>query len=343
MKSAILYKPDCKSKPLAAHSHRAIALLAFLVTTSLFLTGCGGKSAPGPRLGSLPPNSIVWLSRAEGDSDSPRRIYAVDPHFAGGTAEVRQLFELPPSILFPVAFAPDRPQKVFFRVPSGASFETNSLYSNSSFSLSQATKLAEFPSSGGGSAIIDNISVDPTGTRLLLSVFFRPPVDGSEYNIYTMPATGGPLALIATDVNPEPCFSPDGREVIYSKRTGVAASQLFRRSVSGGPEIQLTFEDDLGANSPAISRDGFRIAYINQVGRNIHLRVRSVDGLTSTLRTWTDDFYPTGLVWSAEGTHIGFQADGGIYTIKSDGTDLRRIANGEGDIHSLQWTDSRGR
>ena len=151
-------------------------------------------------------------------------------------------------------------------------------------------------------------------------------------------------------------IAPDGKQVAYSTCEypkgdfGEAAERLGWREamnrhryqivtarIDGGEPQQLT--EDIGfANYPSWSPDGERIAFLAG-GDPIHLpngvllMTMAADG--SDQRVIVDRFNSLALrppVWSPDGTRLAFAGDDGesgmsIYTVRADGTDLRRLAD----------------
>lgn len=112
-------------------------------------------------------------------------------------------------------------------------------------------------------------SVSPDGTRLLyaaLGDIWTAPLDGSE----------APLPLTRdTWLDTDPVWLPDGRGVLFASDRG-GTMDIWEKQLGSGPGaglIQLTAR--LGAEvSPAVTRDGSRIAWLDERG---NLRVTSRD------------------------------------------------------------------
>ena len=112
-------------------------------------------------------------------------------------------------------------------------------------------------------------SVSPDGTRLLyaaLGDIWTAPLDGSE----------APLPLTRdTWLDTDPVWLPDGESVLFASDRG-GTMDLWEKRLDSGPGaglVQLTAR--LGAEvSPAVTRDGSRIAWLDERG---NLRVTSRD------------------------------------------------------------------
>ena len=114
-------------------------------------------------------------------------------------------------------------------------------------------------------------SVSPDGTRLLyaaLGDIWTAPLDGSE----------APLPLTRdTWLDTDPVWLPDGASVLFASDRG-GTMDIWEKRLGSGPGAglaQLTAR--LGAEvSPAVTRDGSRIAWLDERG-NLHVTSRDLD------------------------------------------------------------------
>lgn len=87
----------------------------------------------------------------------------------------------------------------------------------------------------------------------------REGMPGGGSTIYTLPLAGGEPKLL-TDSTPSYLhgWSPDGKFVVYTaQRTSKSpAYNLYKKPVSGGPEVQLTFNNKGLVDGPEFSPDG---------------------------------------------------------------------------------------
>lgn len=112
-------------------------------------------------------------------------------------------------------------------------------------------------------------SISPDGTRLLyaaLGDIWTAPLDGSE----------APLPLTRdTWLDTDPVWLPDGASVLFASDRG-GTMDIWEKRLGSGPGAGLTqLTSRLGAEvSPAVTRDGSRIAWLDERG---NLRVTSRD------------------------------------------------------------------
>ena len=161
-------------------------------------------------------------------------------------------------------------------------------------------------------------------------------------------------------------IAPDGKRIAYStceypkgefgeavERLGWRQAmnrhryQIATASIEGAQPRQLTNNAGF-ANYPAWSPDGERIAFLAG-GNPIHLPIRmslmtmAADGTDQrTLVDWLESLALRRPAWSPDGTRLAFAADHGksglsIYTIKPDGTDLRRLTE---TLSAPAWSPS---
>ena len=98
----------------------------------------------------------------------------------------------------------------------------------------------------------------------------RDGMPGGGSTVYYLPLTGGDPKII-TDSTPSYLhgWSPNGKEVIYTAQriSKSPVYNIYKKPISGGPEVQLTFNDKGLADGPEYSPDGKWIYYnANQTG-----------------------------------------------------------------------------
>lgn len=96
--------------------------------------------------------------------------------------------------------------------------------------------------------------------------------------------------------------------------------------------------------APAWSRDGSRLAFVREPGRNPDVYVSGADGrnVRRLTKAPSAEFSPS---WSPDGKRIAFASNRSgrfaVYVMRADGTGLRRVAprrDGGGDAHSPSWS-----
>jgi len=105
--------------------------------------------------------------------------------------------------------------------------------------------------------------------KLLAISHHRDGMSGGGSTIYTLPLSGGEPKLV-TDSTPSYLhgWNPNNKEVVYvAQRKGSPAYNLYKKSITGGPEQQLTFNQKSHVDGPEYSPDGKYIYYnANETG-----------------------------------------------------------------------------
>ena len=101
--------------------------------------------------------------------------------------------------------------------------------------------------------------------KMLAISHHRDGMPGGGSTIYYLPLTGGEPKLI-TDSTPSYLhgWSPDQKEVVYTAQriSKSTAYNIYKKSISGGPEVQLTFNKTGLADGPEYSPEG-KYIYFN--------------------------------------------------------------------------------
>jgi len=165
---------------------------------------------------------------------------------------------------------------------------------------------------------LEEASWSPDGRRVAFVSVVRDPGD---FDLYTMPAGGGPPRALTKNWSSEahPTWSPDGRTVALTRyRRRVAYVALLRRGAR--PRILVRGQE------PSWSPDGARIAF----ARAGNLHVIGVEGTAEHALTSgaAQDSTPD---WSPDGKELVFarftQEGRDLWAVRLDGTGLRRLTD----------------
>jgi Tol biopolymer transport system component len=146
----------------------------------------------------------------------------------------------------------------------------------------------------------------------------------------------------------QPAWSPDGQWVAFGvgvwfqlRRTQTARIMRVRRDGTGLEELT---DGTVHSGFPSYSADGKQIVYRVWGEGQLGLRILNIEDRSTRVLTTGFDNLPG---WSPDGTRILFtrrQADGNfdIFTIRPDGSDLRRVTDhGAIDGHAVWSADGR--
>jgi TolB protein len=133
-----------------------------------------------------------------------------------------------------------------------------------------------------------------------------------------------------------PSWSADDRDLlVFSNRSG--REQLYRMPALGGPLVAIgpSAGND---ESPSVSPDGKRIAFVSDRAGTRDVYVMEVDG--SAGRKLTDGLGARGVSWSPDGGRLVFSAEARgvseIYVLELAGAPPRRLSTGfEGTRESV--------
>lgn len=171
-------------------------------------------------------------------------------------------------------------------------------------------------------------SFSPDGRQIA----FQSPREGIHTNLYLMDADGANQRRITshTGFAGMPVWSPDGRFLAYQWTPDLEAAKwrLMLLEIATGTTRQLT---DGRAQDQVINwaPDGRRFVFhSDRFGRN-QLLTLTLDGAVQRLTTTAFD--DRNGAWFPDGSRVAFLSDregspGGIFTMRADGTDLRRVA-----------------
>ena len=132
-----------------------------------------------------------------------------------------------------------------------------------------------------------------------------------------------------------PQWTPDGTRIVFSHRGHiyvVGSSGTSLRRIHGSGDNVWVNDDDIVYDSPDISPDGSKIAYVKKhqdwfwENRYWEIATSALDG--SGERILTDlDGEVSSPSWSPDGSRIAFVSRRMVHTMSQDGSDMRPIAD----------------
>jgi Tol biopolymer transport system component len=172
-------------------------------------------------------------------------------------------------------------------------------------------------------------SFSPDGRRIA----FQSKRDGAQEDIYVMNADGSNVKRLTTDEGRDiaPSWSPDGKRIAFSSsRDG--GLHVYVMNSDGKKQVRLTKlgSEPIKYYNPVWSPNGRKLVFYSDKGdRKDQIHVIDAGGSRQTMLTdgVGNNIFPA---WSAGGGRVIFSSnrDGlekAMYTMSSDGTDLRRF------------------
>ena len=171
-----------------------------------------------------------------------------------------------------------------------------------------------------------------------------------DYSVVTMDADGSNRNVVFKDAESlalSPRWSPDGQRIAFGygkflsgRSTGSGQIMIVNRDGTSPKELT---EGIPNAGFPSWSSDGNEIVYRSFGPNEMGLRIFNLETHSTRTLTTGSDNLPD---WSPDGTRILFtrQLDGNsdIYSIKPDGTDLRRLTTfPANDAHAVWSGDGK--
>jgi Tol biopolymer transport system component len=109
----------------------------------------------------------------------------------------------------------------------------------------------------------------------------RAGMNGGGSTVYVLPLTGGEPTLV-TDSTPSYLhgWNPNGKEVVYTAQrlSNSPAYNIYKKTIDGGPEVQLTFNQQGLADGPEYAPDGKFIYYNDTKSGTMQLWRMKPDG-----------------------------------------------------------------
>lgn len=195
---------------------------------------------------------------------------------------------------------------------------------------------------------IRTIEPDGSGTTLLIEGANEPAwsADGSKlayvrsageaYDVYTANADGSGERRLTEDGHLDlgPAWSPDGSSIVWASDRG-GTSQIWVMAADGtGPRRVTSLPAGTTASSPRWSPRGDEIAYWTFGDGLAGVRIVGADGTGDRLVTPVG-FEARAPDWAPDASTLVFasgqeQEGSALYTIRPDGTDMRRIPKLQG-------------
>lgn len=142
-------------------------------------------------------------------------------------------------------------------------------------------------------------------------------------------------------IDTSPCWSPDGRQIAFtSDRSG--SPQLYVMNADGTNVRRLTFEGTYN-ESAAWSPDGGRIAFVSRLEGRFEIVIHDLGSGKEKIIT-NGRGNKENPRWAPDGRRLIFASDRegtwSIYTIRDDGSDVRRLTRGAASF-TPDWSPVR--
>jgi hypothetical protein len=181
----------------------------------------------------------------------------------------------------------------------------------------------------------DSPAWSPDGTRLAVRMAEADPATPGDSSVVVTGVAGRTPTVLGPGANP--AWSPDGQQIALIVTDG-GSSYVWLQSPDGSGRRQVSAEPVTSA--PAWSPDGLQLVVSDAGASGSPAGLSRIDVETGSIVRLLDD--PTSApAWSVGGT-IAFFASGGsapgLFTIASDGTDLRRVPGVRGVAAAATWS-----
>jgi TolB protein len=131
--------------------------------------------------------------------------------------------------------------------------------------------------------------------KMLAISHHRDGLPGGGSTIYVLPITGGTPKLV-TERTPSYLhgWSPNGKEVVFVAQRDTAVYNIYKTSINGGPEIQLTHNKNSHVDGPEYSPDGKFIYYNGNQSGTMQIWRMKPDGTAKEQLTFDEynDWFP---------------------------------------------------
>jgi Tol biopolymer transport system component len=184
-------------------------------------------------------------------------------------------------------------------------------------------------------AELGDLWTSPKGNRIVCVVntaTFQNP----DYQLVLINIDGSGTTQIRTDplgLYEEPQWFSSGEEILYGLHGPWRGAQIFRIRVDGTNQARITKDDKTSHRFPRLSPDGKKVAFEKRGQRNT-VWVINIDGTNekflSDPASTKEDWQPE---WVFDASSIIYANLDGLWSIKPDGNDRKRIPNGGSPYH----------
>jgi len=164
-----------------------------------------------------------------------------------------------------------------------------------------------------------------------------------SYGIYiiTTNGTGEARSLSSPNLIRSFQWSPNSKKIVYCSQDGqkgLNSADICVLDVATGTTVNLTNNPETGDLDPVWSPDGKKIAFCSgTIGQIYHLQVMNADG-TGVTSLYDFPDYPKGFPsWSPDGKTILFTDRQIVYSVGTDGKNLRTLLDGKGIFRDIQY------
>jgi TolB protein len=183
-----------------------------------------------------------------------------------------------------------------------------------------------------------SINLSPAWSPDARSVAFTSYMRGYPYLYRIFAFESRPAQLLAgfLGINTSPAWSPDGKQVAMTLSKD-GNPDIYVLTLTTGAFRRLTSHSGIDTE-PTWSPTGREIAFISDRTGSPQLHVMDAEG--ANLRRVTQGGFVTQPRWSPRGDLIAYTAREGrhnVWIVASDGSQPRRLTNGEGDNQSASW------
>jgi Tol biopolymer transport system component len=188
--------------------------------------------------------------------------------------------------------------------------------------------------------------VSRDGNSIVFYGGYRASKDVSVAGVFTVPSEGGdvrPIAVSNNGAERNPCWSPDGKWIAFTKRrSGWAASDvaadIWIIPFNGGSPKRLTADADQAAAAELRwSPDGKTIAYFG-ADKTVRL-IPAAGGSSRVLTKIPSVNHHLGLSWSPDSSKLAYTTIQKAWIIPSSGGEPQEIRVGfDGRIMQIDWS-----